>query len=62
MNAFLSVYLILLVALGPEVYSASSRNKYQKQKKKLLGSRARPVRRAGHLAAISVSVHTRGFP
>jgi hypothetical protein len=27
-----SVYLILPVALGPGVYSASSRNEYQKQK------------------------------
>jgi hypothetical protein len=26
-----SVYLILLVALGPGVYSASNRNEYQKQ-------------------------------
>jgi hypothetical protein len=28
-----SIYLILLVALGPGVYSAFSRNEYQKQKK-----------------------------
>jgi hypothetical protein len=27
-----SVYLILLAALGPEAYSTSNRNKYQKQK------------------------------
>jgi hypothetical protein len=26
------IYLILLAALGPGVYSASSRNEYQKQK------------------------------
>jgi hypothetical protein len=32
-NAFFSVYLILLATLGPEVYSASERNEYQKQKK-----------------------------
>jgi hypothetical protein len=30
---FFSIYLILLVALGPEVYSAPNRNEYQKQKK-----------------------------
>jgi hypothetical protein len=29
---FLSVYLILPAALGPGVYSASSRNEYQKHK------------------------------
>jgi hypothetical protein len=28
----LSIYLILPVALGPEVYSASNRKQYQKQK------------------------------
>jgi hypothetical protein len=27
-----SVYLILLAALGPEVYTAPNRNEYQKQK------------------------------
>jgi hypothetical protein len=27
-----SIYLILLAALGPGVYSASKRNEYQKQK------------------------------
>jgi hypothetical protein len=32
MNEFFSVYLILLAALGTGVYSASNRNKYQKQK------------------------------
>jgi hypothetical protein len=30
-NDFLSIYLILLAALGLGVYSASNRNKYQKQ-------------------------------
>jgi hypothetical protein len=30
---FLSIYLILLVALGPGVYSSSNKNEYQKQKK-----------------------------
>jgi hypothetical protein len=36
----LSIYLILLAALGPGVYSASTRNKYQKQKKIIfLGSK-----------------------
>jgi hypothetical protein len=29
---FLSIYLILLAALGPGVYSASNRNEYQKHK------------------------------
>jgi hypothetical protein len=28
-----SIYLILPVALGPGIYSASNRNEYQKQKK-----------------------------
>jgi hypothetical protein len=30
-NEFLSIYLILLAALGPAVHSASNRNEYQKQ-------------------------------
>jgi hypothetical protein len=30
---FFSIYLILPVAQGPGVYSASNRNEYQKQKK-----------------------------
>jgi hypothetical protein len=34
-NKFFSIYLILQAALGPEVYSASNRNEYQKQKKKV---------------------------
>jgi hypothetical protein len=29
---FLSIYLILLAALGPGVYSTSNRNEYQKHK------------------------------
>jgi hypothetical protein len=32
-NEFLSMYLTLPAALDPGVYSASNRNKYQKQKK-----------------------------
>jgi hypothetical protein len=36
-----SVYLILPAALSPGVYSVSHRNGYQK--KKFMGSRARPV-------------------
>jgi hypothetical protein len=32
-NWILSVYLTLLATLGPEVYSASNRDEYQKQKK-----------------------------
>jgi hypothetical protein len=35
----------------PRAYSASNRNEYQKQKN-VLGSRARPVRRADNLTAI----------
>jgi hypothetical protein len=31
MNYFFSIYLILPAALGPGVYSASSKNQYQKQ-------------------------------
>jgi hypothetical protein len=37
---FLSVYLILLAALGPGVYSASNKNEYQKHKIMFLGSKA----------------------
>jgi hypothetical protein len=40
----LSIYLILPAALSPGDYSASNRNEHQKM---FLGSRARPVRRAG---------------
>jgi hypothetical protein len=31
-NKFFSIYLIIPTALGPEIYSASNRNEYQKQK------------------------------
>jgi hypothetical protein len=31
-NEYFSLHLILLAALGPEVYSPSNRNEYQKQK------------------------------
>jgi hypothetical protein len=34
---FLSIYLILPVALGPGVYSASNRNEYQKDKNNVSG-------------------------
>jgi hypothetical protein len=34
---FFSIYLILPAALGPGVYSASNRNKYQKQKNNASG-------------------------
>jgi hypothetical protein len=34
---FLSSYLILPVALGPGVYSASNRNEYQKHKNNVSG-------------------------
>jgi hypothetical protein len=33
----LPIYLILLAALGPEVYSAFNRNEYQKQKSNVSG-------------------------
>jgi hypothetical protein len=36
-NEYFSVYLILLVTLGPVVYSASNRNEYQKQKSDISG-------------------------
>jgi hypothetical protein len=36
-DRFLSSYLILLVALGPGVYSASNRNEYQKHKNNVSG-------------------------
>jgi hypothetical protein len=36
-NAFSSIYLILPVALGPDIYSATSRNEYQKQKNNVSG-------------------------
>jgi hypothetical protein len=50
---FLSIYLIVPAALGPEVYLTSKRNEYQRQEKKMfLGSRSRPVRQAD-LTAIS---------
>jgi hypothetical protein len=46
---FLSIYLILSAALGPLVYSASNRNKHQKQKKMFLGYRTRSVHKGVHL-------------
>jgi hypothetical protein len=32
-----SIYLILSAALGPDVYSASNRNEYKKQKNNVCG-------------------------
>jgi hypothetical protein len=52
-NTFFLIYLILPAALGPGVYSVSNRNEYQKQKLMFLGSRARPMRKAHKLTAIS---------
>jgi hypothetical protein len=49
---FLSIYLILLAALGPGVYSASNRNEYQKHKIMLLGSKAWPICRADNFTDI----------
>jgi hypothetical protein len=37
---FFSVYLILAAALGPGVYSDSSRNKYQKKKNNASGEQS----------------------
>jgi hypothetical protein len=34
---FFSIYLILPAALGPGLYSASNRNKYQKRKNNVAG-------------------------
>jgi hypothetical protein len=36
-NEFFSIYLILPVALGPEIHSASNKNEYQKQKDNVSG-------------------------
>jgi hypothetical protein len=51
-----TIYLILLAALGPGVYSATNRNEYQKHKKKnmyiFLGSKVRRVHRADTLTTI----------
>jgi hypothetical protein len=52
MNEFSSIYLILLAAVGPEVFSASNRNECQKQKIIFLVSKVRPVRRDDNLTAI----------
>jgi hypothetical protein len=50
------IHLILPVALGPRVYSASNRNECQKHKNKFLGSRARPASKANNLTAICESI------
>jgi hypothetical protein len=52
-NEFSPIYPIFLAALSPDVYSASNRNEYQKQRGKGSGSRAWPVCRAYNLTAIS---------
>jgi hypothetical protein len=39
-NGFFSIYLFLLAALGSGVYSASSRNEYQKQKNNISGEQS----------------------
>jgi hypothetical protein len=46
------VYPILPALLGPGVNSASNRNEYRKLKKKVMGSKTRPVRGADNIAAI----------
>jgi hypothetical protein len=45
------MYPFFPAALGPEVYSASSRNEYQKHKN-VSGSKARQAGKADNLAAI----------
>jgi hypothetical protein len=54
-NDFFSIYLILLAALDPGVYSVCNRNVYEKHKIMFLGGRARPVRKADNLTAIRKS-------
>jgi hypothetical protein len=52
-SSWQTTYLILSTAPDLGDYSASNRNEYQKHKKMFLGSRARPVREADNLTAIS---------
>jgi hypothetical protein len=47
-----SVYLILPVALGPELYSASTEMSTRSRKIMFLGSKGRPVSRADNITAI----------
>jgi hypothetical protein len=50
---FCLIYLILPVALGPGIYSASNRNDYHNTKIIMfLGSKVRRVRRAENLTAL----------
>jgi hypothetical protein len=44
-----SINLILPLALGPEVYSASNKNEYQKWKEKFLGSKEWMAHKADNL-------------
>jgi hypothetical protein len=39
-NEFFSIYLNIPAAIGPGVYSASSRNKYKKQKNNVSGEQS----------------------
>jgi hypothetical protein len=50
---FFSIHVILPAALGPEVYSASNRNVYQKI---FLGHEAHPESEADHITVISKSI------
>jgi hypothetical protein len=43
---FFLIYLILLPALGPDVYSATNRSEYQKENKIFLVNRERQTRNA----------------
>jgi hypothetical protein len=48
---------MLPTAIGNGVQTASNRNEYQKQKKKIfLGSKVRPVRKTDNITAVSVPV------
>jgi hypothetical protein len=47
-----SIDLIFLGVLGHGIYSASTRNEYQKQKNNVSGGRARPVHTANNLPTV----------
>jgi hypothetical protein len=49
----LSIYLIILDAVGPGVYSASNTNRYQRQKNNFLGSKAAATCKIDNFSVIS---------
>jgi hypothetical protein len=52
-NLILSIFLILLAALGSGIYSACNINEYQREKYKIfLGIRGRPLHDADNLTAV----------